>query len=100
MANPDVVAQYRAVCDRMAAIASGCDPDVTVPACPDWTVRDLFAHVASVANSWVHHDLEHYGSQPWAQAGVDRLAGLGRSRRRGVGIFPTSERLRSLGYVD
>ena len=47
-----LAAEYRAARERMQAIAAGLDESQTahvVPACPAWSVKDLFAHVTGIA---------------------------------------------------
>jgi uncharacterized protein (TIGR03083 family) len=44
--------EYRNARERMSELAGGIDATMaalTVPACPDWSVADLFAHVAGIA---------------------------------------------------
>jgi uncharacterized protein (TIGR03083 family) len=38
--------------NALIEMTSDCDLDAPVPTCPDWTVRDLLAHVAG-SNRWV-----------------------------------------------
>jgi uncharacterized protein (TIGR03083 family) len=42
-----------------------------VPACPDWSVRDLFAHIIGIAADVVTGNLADVGKQDWTQAQVD-----------------------------
>lgn len=45
-----LAAAYQAARTRMQALLLAApDPDVTVPACPDWRARDLVAHVTALA---------------------------------------------------
>lgn len=49
---PDLAAAYREAREAMIKLARGADDVATttyVPACPDWTVRTLLAHVTSLA---------------------------------------------------
>lgn len=49
---PDLAAAYREAREAMITLARGADDIATstyVPACPDWTVRTLLAHVTSLA---------------------------------------------------
>lgn len=49
---PDLAAAYADTRMSMTSLASGLDESAqrrTVPACPDWSVRDLVAHVTSIA---------------------------------------------------
>lgn len=72
MSDSAVVEKYRAVCERIRLITEGVDPQLVVPACPEWTVRDVVAHVTGVAEAWVTHDIDDYGGAAWAHAQVDR----------------------------
>jgi uncharacterized protein (TIGR03083 family) len=49
---PDLAGAYRDARERMCAMVAGLDEDPLerrIPACPEWTVRDLIAHVSSIA---------------------------------------------------
>lgn len=48
----------------------------SVPAAPDWSVKDLVAHVVGIAEDVSKGNVEGTGSAPWTQAQVER----GRSR--------------------
>ena len=50
--------------------------DEAVPACPDWTVRDVVAHLAGLCEDWVEGRLADYGSEAWTSAQIARFAGL------------------------
>lgn len=50
---PDLARAYQEARTSMAGIAGDLDPEAQqtrVPACPDWTVKDLIAHVTSIAS--------------------------------------------------
>lgn len=66
-------AQARVV--GMVEAASAEETARPVPACPDWSVRDLLAHVVGVAADVLadREDPEH--SPRWTQAQIDRRAG-------------------------
>ena len=49
--------------------------DLPVPACPVWTVREVFAHQAGVANDILGGRMEGVASDPWTQRQVDERAG-------------------------
>ena len=59
-------------------IRSLSDEDLarSVPAAPDWSVKDLLAHFVGVAEDVSKGNIEGTGSEPWTQAQVER----GRSR--------------------
>jgi uncharacterized protein (TIGR03083 family) len=73
----DAAAAYRVVCERVDALVRGRDgiAELTVPACPGWTIRQVVAHLAGVAEDIVSLNLEEKGTAPWADAQVDRLGG-------------------------
>jgi uncharacterized protein (TIGR03083 family) len=54
MTDVDWVGEYRAARARIAEVVRGIEEDergaaTPVPACPDWTVRDLLAHLTGMA---------------------------------------------------
>ncbi len=49
--------------------------DLRVPACPDWTVQDVVAHLAGLAGDWRDGNLGGYATEPWTQAQVDARRG-------------------------
>jgi uncharacterized protein (TIGR03083 family) len=53
----------RATAFRAAARAAGPDFDARVPACPEWNVGELIAHVGEVHRSWAAN-VEVGGSKP------------------------------------
>lgn len=71
----DAVEAYRLVYERIQALLRGRADiaDLVVPACPDWTVRQTVAHVASVAEDVVANNLNDVATAAWTQAQVDRL---------------------------
>ena len=59
---------YRAVRDRMSAIALDLDADglaTTVPSCPEWTVHDLLAHNVAIPAAIAVGDLPTGDQQAW-----------------------------------
>ena len=73
----DAAAAYRQICERVDALLRGRDgiADLAVPACPGWTIRQVVAHLAGVAQDIVALNLEKKGTGPWADAQVARLRG-------------------------
>jgi uncharacterized protein (TIGR03083 family) len=62
----------------MSALGRGLRADegeLPVPACPVWTVREVFAHQAGVANDILGGRMEGVASDPWTQRQVDERAG-------------------------
>jgi len=69
----DVVAAYRATRERVTALVTEAGPEVAelpVPACPDWTVRQVVAHLAGVCDDIVNNRLEGVGTDPWTAVQV------------------------------
>jgi uncharacterized protein (TIGR03083 family) len=68
-------AAYRLVRGWIDALVRGRDGigDLAVPACPGWTIRQVIAHLAGVAQDIVALNLETKGTRPWADAQVERL---------------------------
>jgi uncharacterized protein (TIGR03083 family) len=73
----DAAAAYRLIRERVDALTRGRDgiAELAVPACPGWTVREVIAHLAGVAQDIVALNLEQKGTGPWADAQVARLGG-------------------------
>jgi uncharacterized protein (TIGR03083 family) len=68
---------YLAVVARVTGLARGAEGalDENVPACPQWTARQVIAHLAGLAEDWVAGRLDDYGSDTWAAAQVTRFEG-------------------------
>jgi uncharacterized protein (TIGR03083 family) len=62
-------AGYEASRQRIAGLLVEDVAGVAVPACPDWTVHDLVAHLVGVAVALVAQDYPPRDAQPW----IDRL---------------------------
>ncbi len=61
-------ALYAASRDRVLAAARDFTPadlDRVVPACPDWTVHDLLAHLTGVATDYVQGNVDGAPFPPW-----------------------------------
>lgn len=73
----DAATAYRLVYERIDALLRGRAEvvELTVPACPAWTVRQTVAHLAGVAQDVVSLNLQGKATDSWTQAQVDRLAG-------------------------
>ncbi len=59
--------------ERICALA-GADPaaaDRRVPACPEWRVKDVVAHLAGLAADWRAGNLTTYGTDEWTAAQVE-----------------------------
>ena len=79
MAGDDTHLQpYMGVVERVSELARSASDgqlDSRVPACPDWTARQLLSHLAGLAEDWVSGNLDDYATDGWAQAQADRHAG-------------------------
>lgn len=75
----DAGAAYQLIAERIDALVRGRAgiADLAVPACPGWTIRQVVAHLAGVAQDVVALNLEKKGTSPWADAQVARLGGHG-----------------------
>jgi uncharacterized protein (TIGR03083 family) len=70
---------YRGCRERIIEVATDLDRDqlsLAVPACPDWTVTQLLAHLVGVAEDFAADNLEDAGSQEWTEAQVARRSRL------------------------
>ena len=66
---------YLEVRERVDRLVRGGDPDSPVSTCPDWTVRDVVAHLTGLCEDWAEGRLEGYGSDAWTEAQIARFAG-------------------------
>jgi uncharacterized protein (TIGR03083 family) len=71
----DAAAAHRLIYERVDAMVRGRVgiAELAVPACPGWSVRQVVAHLAGVAQDIVALNLEKKGTGPWADAQVARL---------------------------
>lgn len=67
---------YRASRERIVALVSDDVGDVTVPATPEWTVHDVVAHLAGIAEDARTGNMAGATTDPWTAAQVER----GRSK--------------------
>lgn len=65
-----VAGAYRSVQARIAELVAGADPDTRVPACPDWTVHDVVAHLTGLAADVADGNLAGYGGPGWTDRQV------------------------------
>ena len=70
--GPGAGAAYAGVRQRINELVDGVSDRYgdTVPACPQWRVRDLVAHVAGVCDDVLGGRIEGAGSDPWTAAQV------------------------------
>jgi hypothetical protein len=73
----EAAAAYRLVYERVDALTRGRGDagGLLVPACPDWNIRQMVAHLAGVALDIVSVNMESKGAASWTQAQVDRCGG-------------------------
>lgn len=65
---------YRATRQRLTELAATLTDDdaaTSVPACPGWTVKDVYAHLAGVCADSVAGNLEGVASDPWTARQVE-----------------------------
>lgn len=67
----DLWATTQADMSGLGRTLSEADGDLRVPACPDWTVKDVFAHMAGVADDLLAGRLEGVATDPWTAAQVN-----------------------------
>ena len=102
---------YQRVVDRVVELAATADPTTPLPACPAWTVHDVFAHLTGLAEDWVAGALDDYGSDAWTAAQVargskatlDELAARWRRAAAALGEVPDHALLGSpatMAFVD
>ncbi|MCU1351224.1 MAG: hypothetical protein JWM05_433 [Acidimicrobiales bacterium] len=73
----DTTNAYRDARVRITELLRTAGPDIagqTVPACPEWTVKDVAAHVAGVTTDILAGNLEGVGTDPWTKVQVDARA--------------------------
>jgi uncharacterized protein (TIGR03083 family) len=75
----DNTAVYRAIRQRTTALVRAAGPgagDRRVPACPEWTVRDVTAHLTGVCDDILNGRLDGIATDPWTAAQVDSRRGM------------------------
>jgi len=79
--SPDSMAAYTDMRQRLSAVLAEVDDDraaaTPVPACPDWTVTELTAHVYGVARDVTDGNVAGAGTDAWTASQVERFAPLG-----------------------
>ncbi|MEX2394520.1 MAG: maleylpyruvate isomerase family mycothiol-dependent enzyme [Actinomycetota bacterium] len=66
--------RYATVRGRITSLVEGLDEagaSTTVPPCPQWSVKDVVAHVTGVCADILGGRLEGVATDPWTQAQVD-----------------------------
>jgi uncharacterized protein (TIGR03083 family) len=78
VSDPKLDEMYRAGRARMLALGATLTDEqaaTTVPGCPLWTVKDVYAHQAGVCADVLSGNVEGATTDPWTQAQVDARAG-------------------------
>jgi uncharacterized protein (TIGR03083 family) len=60
--------------ERIMSLVADLEPSVanaSVPACPDWTVKDVIAHLTGVCADILAGNIEGVGTDPWTAAQVE-----------------------------
>jgi uncharacterized protein (TIGR03083 family) len=74
MADRDHIAAYNNVRTRLSDLTLGLDNadlGTLVPASPDWTVKDVVAHVTGITTDVLAGNLEGVGSDAWTRSHVE-----------------------------
>jgi uncharacterized protein (TIGR03083 family) len=74
----DVTSEWKSAHGRVTALLSGLSPEAAerrVPACPDWTVRDLLSHMVGLDADVVAGDEPDDHNSTWTQRQVDERRG-------------------------
>ncbi len=70
----DAIAEWGAARDRVAGLVRNADGERAVPACPDWSVRQLLAHMVGLGVDVVAGDEPDDHNATWTQRQVDTRA--------------------------
>lgn len=79
--RPDTTAVYRETRERITAMLDRCseaEAGRPVPACPDWTIKDVAAHLTGIVADILAGRIDGVATDPWteAQVGARRDRGL------------------------
>jgi uncharacterized protein (TIGR03083 family) len=72
--TPDPIEEWSAAQQRVIALVGGLtaeEAQLRVPACPDWTVRDLFSHMVGLGSDVVAGDEPDDHNEAWTANQVD-----------------------------
>ena len=75
VATVDVGLAYRDLRERVTALLVGLNADDwerTVPHCPEWTVRQMLAHMAGVVDDAVNQNMAGVATPAWTKAHLDK----------------------------
>ena len=73
----DAYADWRHRCLTIGRSLDDATAALTVPCCPAWSVRDLFAHLAGVPDDILAGRLDGVTTDAWTAAQLDRRIGVG-----------------------
>ncbi|MEE9416325.1 MAG: maleylpyruvate isomerase family mycothiol-dependent enzyme [Acidimicrobiales bacterium] len=71
----DVAVMYRDAQQRIAELVTETNVRTPVPACPDWTVAEVIAHLAGLAEDVVNGQVDGYATAEWTSAQVSKRQG-------------------------
>ncbi|MCL1599252.1 MAG: hypothetical protein M3094_08720, partial [Actinomycetia bacterium] len=66
---------YQRAHGRIVELLKGKDPDVVVPATPEWTATDIVRHLTGLAVDLTNGSVDGYASDAWTAAQVAARAG-------------------------
>ena len=75
----ELTAAYRAFRLRLTDMGRGLDQavaDAKTPTCPDWSVKDVLAHMTGIAADILDGNVEGAATEAWADAQVDKRRDL------------------------
>jgi len=67
---------YQRAHGRVVALMDGKDPDVMVPACPDWSAGDVVRHLCGLSVDLVNGAIDGFASDAWTDKQVRTRAGM------------------------
>lgn len=76
MTTPSVL--YRETHERLTQLLEGIgDPEAStvVPSTPEWTVKDVVAHLSGLVDDWLNGRIDGYGTAHWTARQVDERRG-------------------------
>jgi len=72
---PGMYGELRARVTTLVAEAGGDAGAARVPACPDWSVKDVLAHLAGICADVLGGNIEGVATDPWTAAQVEARRG-------------------------
>ncbi len=83
----DLIEEWTLAQARVIELVSAATPEqaeLHVPACPDWTVRDLFSHMVGLGVDVLAGDEPDDHNSTWTEAQVTKRRGARPPRARGA----------------